>query len=611
MKIALAQLNFTIGDIAGNCAKIADVCTQARAAGARLLVTSELAICGYPPRDQLLQHGYAEACRDALEKLAREEARDGLALLVGFPEVRSTGDARLAPPDRTRVLTPKELAADLAALEQEPTAPARGKPLNNAAALLDAGEIKGIARKRLLPTYNVFDEERYFHSEPASATCLELDGVKLGVHICEDGWNDARFWTADERLHDRDPVEELVSDGAQVLINLSASPWSWDRRAGDRAELREQLIAAAASRYGVPALLVNQVGGQDEVIYDGSSAAVNAQGVLIAQMAGFEEALGFVDLPLTAERASPELPELIKRECFARTRAALELGLRDYLRKCGFSRVLLGLSGGIDSALVATIACHALGAENVRCVGMPSEFSSPGSISDSLALCQNLGCSFEEIPIQPVFDSFLQQLTPSFSEDQRAFGLTEENLQPRIRGTLLMALSNKTGAMLLATGNKSELAVGYSTLYGDMCGGLEVIGDLYKWGVTGLCREYNRAAGRELIPEAIITKEPSAELRPDQRDTDSLPPYEVLDLILEAYVEEALSRDAIIERVERFALERASRIGELDVEALVDRVLRLVDISEYKRRQAPPVLRVSWRSFGLPRQLPIAQRYGR
>ena len=604
MKIALAQINYTLGDIEGNVAKIALAAKQAREQGARLLVTSELAVCGYAPRDLLLQHGFIDACRDAIEQLAREQAKDGLAILVGFPELRTAQAPSLALPDRTRVMSPSEVAASLEHLDDTP--PARGKPLHNAVALLDGGEVKGIARKRLLPTYNVFNEDRYFHSVVSAATCLELDGVKLGVHICEDGWNDARFWSPDERLHERDPVEELVNDGAQVLINLSASPWSWGRRAGDRAELRVQLIANAAMRYKLPALLVNQIGAHDDVIYDGSSAAVDASGAMLAQLASFDEDFQLIDLAIGENQpAAPAPIELAPHVGPARIRQALELGVRDYLRKCSFSEVLLGLSGGIDSALVAAIACHAIGAANVRCIGLPTSYSSEGSISDSQKLAENLGCAFEVMPIQSAFDAMLATVTPHFTEEQRAFGLTEENLQPRIRGTLLMALSNKTGAMLLATGNKSELAVGYSTLYGDMCGALEVIGDLYKWQVVELCREYNRAAESELIPEAIISKEPSAELRPDQRDTDSLPPYPVLDRVLEAYVEEALARDEIIARL----CEGSASLEFEEAESLVDRILRLVDQSEYKRWQAPPILRVSWRSFGSPRQLPLAQRY--
>ncbi|MDE3149107.1 MAG: NAD+ synthase, partial [Acidobacteriota bacterium] len=426
-----------------------------------------------------------------------------------------------------------------------------------------------------LPFYDVFDEQRYF-APSGPQRVAELDGVRLAITICEDAWNDKNFWP--RRLYTVDPVEELMRQQPDVHINLSSSPFWHSKRA-----VRREMLAAIARRHGVPVLMCNQVGGNDSLIFDGSSLAMDGRGELIAQAASFAEDLVIVD-PLDAL----PLPSPQEDDTEAAYRA-LVLGARDYVRKCGFQKVLVGLSGGIDSALVAAIAKEALGAENVLAVGMPSPYSSAGSIDDSRRLAANLGIRFEVIGISSIFEEFTRTLEPFFAGMKS--GITEENIQPRIRGTLLMALSNKFGALVLTTGNKSEMAVGYCTLYGDMVGALAVIGDLVKTRVYAVCRWLNR--DREIIPQAILEKAPSAELRPDQKDTDSLPPYEVLDPILEAYVERYEPLDSIA-KAHGFPL------------ALVQQVVRLVERSEYKRQQAAPVLKVTSKSFGTGRRFPIA-----
>jgi NAD+ synthetase len=450
-----------------------------------------------------------------------------------------------------------------------------GKPAINAAVLLDGGRLLLEQHKRLLPFYDVFDEQRYFApAQPQKV--VELDGLRLAITICEDAWNDKNFWQ--RRLYTVDPVEELMRQQPAVLINLSSSPFWHGKRA-----LRRQMLSAIARRNGVPVLFSNQVGGNDSLIFDGSSMALNARGELIAQAASFEEDLIVVD-PFNAPVVSA--PEEDGTEAAYR---ALVLGTRDYVRKCGFKKALVALSGGIDSALVAAIATEALGAENVLGIGMPSPYSSTGSIDDSRELAANLGIRFEVIPISGLFAEFTRSLEPLFAGTTP--DTTEENIQSRIRGSLLMALSNKFSALVLTTGNKSEMAVGYCTLYGDMVGALAVIGDLVKTRVYAVCRWINR--GREVIPRSILEKPPSAELRPDQKDTDSLPPYEVLDPILEAYVERYETPERIA-GVNQFPLE------------LVQQVVRLVERSEYKRQQAAPVLKVTSKSFGMGRRFPIA-----
>jgi len=542
VKIALAQINPTVGDFTGNLAKILSTSRRAAAQGARLTVFSELAICGYPPADFLEKPSFLARCRSAVEELAAATADLPTAILVGV------------------------------AL---PAAAETGKPAVNAAVLLDHGQVLHEQHKRLLPFYDVFDEQRYFAASKQQKI-VELDGIRLAITICEDAWNDKNFWP--RRLYTVDPMEELMRQQPAVHINLSSSPF-WHAKGG----LRREMLAAIARRDRIPILLCNQVGGNDSLIFDGSSLAFNANGELIAQAASFEEDLLLVDL-FQAEVVEPEVED----ETAAAYRA-LVLGTRDYVHKCGFKKALIGLSGGIDSALVACVAKDALGAENVLAVGMPSPYSSQGSIDDSRKLAAKLGIRFELIGIEGLFEQYQKALAPVFVGTKS--DTTEENLQSRIRGALLMAMSNKFSALVLTTGNKSEMAVGYCTLYGDMVGALAVIGDLVKTRVYAVCRWLNRDG--EVIPQAILDKPPSAELRPDQKDTDSLPPYEVLDPILEAYVER-------YETPEQIALANGFPLE------LVQQVVRLVERSEYKRQQAAPVLKVTSKSFGMGRRFPIA-----
>jgi NAD+ synthetase len=542
VKIALAQIDPTVGDFTGNLEKIVAASRRAAAVGARLTVFSELSICGYPPADFLEKPSFLARCRSAVEELA--EATSGLS---------------------TAVLAGVALPAGVES----------GKPAVNAAVLLDGGRLLLEQHKRLLPFYDVFDEQRYF-AAAKSQQVVELDGIRLAITICEDAWNDKNFWP--RRLYTVDPMEELMRQQPAVHINLSSSPFWHSKRA-----IRREMLAAIARRDGIPVLMVNQVGGNDSLIFDGSSLALNGNGELIAQAASFEEDLVMVD---PFEAAVLPVPE---DDDTAAAYRALVLGTRDYVRKCGFSRVLIGLSGGIDSALVAAIARDALGAENVIGVGMPSPYSSTGSIDDSRQLAANLGIRFETIGISGLFGEFRRALEPLFAGTKA--DTTEENIQSRIRGALLMALSNKFSALVLTTGNKSEMAVGYCTLYGDMVGALAVIGDLVKTRVYAVCHWLNR--GGEVIPAAILEKPPSAELRPDQKDTDSLPPYEVLDPILEAYVERYETPEQIAE-ANGFPL------------PLVQHVVHLVERSEYKRQQAAPVLKVTPKSFGMGRRFPIA-----
>ncbi len=542
MKIALAQIDPTVGDFTGNLEKIITASRRAAEMGARLAVFSELAICGYPPADFLEEPSFLARCRTAVDDLAAATRELPTAVLAGV------------------------------AL---PTDGKDGKPAFNAAVLLDKGQLLLEQHKRLLPFYDVFDEQRYFSAAEAQKV-IELDGVRLAITICEDAWNDKSFWP--RRLYAVDPVEELMRQNPALHINLSSSPFWHSKRT-----IRREMLAAMARRDGIPVLMCNQVGGNDSLIFDGSSLALNGRGELIAQAASFAEDLVLVD-PF---RAAPiPVPEDDATEAAYR---ALVLGTRDYVRKCGFRKAIVGLSGGIDSALVAAIAAEALGRENVIGVGMPSPYSSAGSIDDSQKLAANLGIRFETISIKSLFGEFTQALQPLFhgmKED-----ITEENIQPRIRGTLLMALSNKFGALVLTTGNKSEMAVGYCTLYGDMVGALAVIGDLVKTRVYAVCEWLNR--NREVIPAAILIKPPSAELRPGQMDTDSLPPYEVLDPIVEAYVER-------YETPERIAAEHGFSLD------LVRQTVHLIERSEYKRQQAAPVLKVTAKSFGMGRRFPIA-----
>ena len=542
MKIALAQIDPTVGDFTGNLEKIVAASRRAAGLGARLTVFSELAICGYPPADFLEKPSFLARCCSAVDELAEATRELPTAVLAGV------------------------------AL---PTRRDDGKPAFNAAVMLDRGRLILEQHKCLLPFYDVFDEQRYF-SPSGPQKIAELDGVRLAVTICEDAWNDKNFWP--RRLYSVDPIEELMRTRPALHINLSSSPFWHSKRA-----LRREMLAAIARRDGIPVLMCNQVGGDDSLVFDGSSLALNARGELIAQAASFREDLVVVD-PFEA----PRLAEPDDDDTEAAYRA-LVLGTRDYVRKCGFSKVLVALSGGIDSALVAAIAAEALGAKNVIAVGMPSPYSSAGSIEDSRQLAANLGIRFEIIGISALFEEFNDALAPLFAGTKP--DITEENIQSRTRAVLLMALSNKFGALVLTTGNKSEMAVGYCTLYGDMVGALAVIGDLVKTRVYAVSRWLNRE--REVIPVAILNKPPSAELRPGQMDTDSLPPYDVLDPILEAYVERYETPEQI-SREHGFSLD------------LVQQVVRLVERSEYKRQQAAPVLKVTRKSFGMGRRFPIA-----
>jgi NAD+ synthetase len=542
VKIALAQINPTVGDFAGNIETMVRVSQQAAAQGARLTVFSELAVCGYPPADFLEKPDFLARCKSAVDELTAATQNLSTAVLAGV--------ALPAPADF-------------------------GKPAVNAAVLVDKGRILIEQHKRLLPFYDVFDEQRYFAGARRQQV-VELDGVRLAISICEDAWNDKDFWP--RRLYSIDPMEELMRQNPALHINLSSSPFWHGKR-----QLRHQMLAAIARRDRIPVLMYNQVGGNDSLIFDGSSLAISAHGDLIAQAASFAE-----DLVVVYPFNAPPVRERCDDDTEAAYRA-LVLGTRDYVRKCGFRKVLVALSGGIDSALVAAIAAEALGPENVIGIGMPSPYSSTGSIEDSRQLAANLGIRFEVIAIHDLFHAYTRALEPIFA------GLkpdtTEENIQSRIRANLLMAVSNKFSALVLTTGNKSEMAVGYCTLYGDMAGALAVIGDLVKTRVYAVCRWLNRE--REVIPHAILEKPPSAELRPNQKDTDSLPPYDVLDPILEGYVERYETPEQIAEAF-GFSLE------------LIQQVVHLVERAEYKRQQAAPVLKVTSKSFGMGRRFPIA-----
>ncbi len=556
MRIALAQINPTVGDFAGNTKKILEFAGRAEGHGARLVMFPELAVCGYPPADLLEKRDFLNRADEALREIAEWTYAAGRpAILCGTAM---------------------------------PLVSAIGKHVKNVAALLQGGQVAFVQQKMLLPFYDVFDEQRYF--EPARQQSLTgLCGETLAITICEDAWNDKGFWP--RRLYAVDPVEDLMrqwdgfrgadAPGPRVILNLSASPF-WT----GKPAVRRQMLAALAKRHHATVAMVNQVGGNDSLIFDGSSIVLGPDGQVVAQAASFAEDLVYFDTGATTPTApAGESNE----EDTAAVWKALVLGTRDYVRKCGFSKAILGLSGGIDSALVAAIAVEALGAENVMGVGMPSEYSSEGSVADAKTLAANLGIRFEVLAIHDVFEQFQGVLGPLFAGTP--FGLAEENLQSRIRGCLLMTMSNKFGALVLTTGNKSEMSTGYCTLYGDMVGALAVIGDVMKTRVYALSRYANRE--REVIPEATITKPPSAELRPDQKDTDSLPPYEVLDPILEAYVERYCSAEQI------------AREQGVDV-ALVRSVLKLVERCEYKRQQAAPVLKVTAKSFGMGRRFPIA-----
>ena len=541
MKLALLQLNPTVGDLEGNAERILAQAQTAALQNPDLMITSELALLGYPPRDLLLNRGFVQRAWKVLEDLAQQ--------LAGLPPVL-VGIA-------------------------EPNPAKQGRPLFNSAVLLHRGQLGPTLRKTLLPTYDVFDEDRYF--EPAKeAQLLHINDLSIGVSICEDLWNDRDFWQR-QRYH-QDPVTTLVQKGAQCLINLSASPFTVGKQS-----LREAMLSQLARKHQLPVVYVNQVGGNDDLVFDGQSMILDAHGRILARAKAFAEEVLVVDL------AQPPM-DVPAEDRQAELWQGLVLGTHDYVQKCGFKKVLLGLSGGVDSALTATIAAEALGPENVLGVLMPSPYSSPSSISDSLHLAKNLGVETLTLPIAPLMEAFAATLAGPFTG--KAPDVTEENIQSRIRGNLLMALSNKFGSMLLTTGNKSELAVGYCTIYGDMSGGLAVISDLPKTWVYRLCHWLNR--DEEKIPWNILEKPPSAELRPDQKDQDSLPPYDLLDEMLYHHIERHEGAEELI------------ALG-FDA-ATVKKVLRLVQMAEFKRRQAPPGLKVTDRAFGSGWRMPIARK---
>jgi NAD+ synthase (glutamine-hydrolysing) len=548
MKITLCQLNPLVGDVDGNAVRACECLQSVAPDNPDLVVFSELFIQGYPPQDLLEQGWFIKNGLGALEKVVMCSAafpRMGILIGMAMP-----GDA------------------------------ARGKRLCNSAVLVHAGKIVFTQAKSLLPTYDVFNEPRFFDSASYIDT-FDFKGERLGITICEDAWNNKQLWTG--TLYDRDPVAESVARGATLLINIASSPFHTGKE-----NLRASLFCDHARKHGVPFVYVNQVGGNDELIFDGNSMVLDHEGRLRAQLPSFAEATVTVDT-----RCLPPAIPMPDFDTMEAVHDALVLGIGDYMRKCGFKSALLGLSGGIDSALTAALAAEALGPENVWGVALPSRYSSDGSVTDARLLAGNLSIRFSTIPIENPFGAFLETLAPEFEGTQA--GLAEENLQARIRGTILMALSNKFGALLLTTGNKSELSVGYCTLYGDMNGGLSVISDLSKEMVYRLARFVNERAGREIIPAATLSKAPSAELRPGQTDQDTLPPYPVLDALLDAMVEKGLSQRELVEK--GFDLATVQWVG------------RAIAGSEYKRRQAAPGLKVTPKAFGLGRRFPIAARY--
>ena len=543
MKVALGQINPTVGDFSGNARKIIDYSRRAQSHGAGLILFPELAVCGYPPRDLVERSSFVARNRETIDRIAAETR--GIAVICGL-------------------VTPADSAA--------------GKSVMNSAALLMDGKVAFLQSKMLLPTYDVFDEMRNF-APAKSQELFDFCGNRMALTICEDAWNDKQFWN--KRLYTFDPVEALMRAGGNFVLNISASPFWIGKR-----ELRRDMLATIARNYKVPVAMVNQVGGNDSLVFDGSSLVLNPEGKVVAQGRSFEEDLIYFD----SKTLTGEVREQVAGE-EASVYAALVLGTRDYMHKCGFRNSIVGLSGGIDSALTAAIATEAVGPENVLGIGMPGPFSSEGSIADARALAQNLGIRFELLPINQVFEAYRQTLQEVFAG--RKVDVTEENLQSRARGTLLMALSNKLGAIVLSTGNKSELGVGYCTLYGDMVGGLAVISDVPKTLVYRLSHYVN--SRRPVIPPATLEKPPSAELRPNQKDTDTLPPYEVIDAVLEDYVEDS-------HPPERIAADHG-----FDV-AIVRRVIGMVDRAEYKRQQAAPGIKISAKAFGYGRRLPIAAK---
>ena len=540
MKIALAQLNYNIGNFEANKVKILANIQKAKAENVDLIVFSELAVCGYPPRDFLEFEDFIDLCLETVERIAKECI--GIAAIVGGPSWNTLNE---------------------------------GKKLYNTAFFLSEGKVVSKHYKQLLPTYDVFDEYRYF--EPAEKVqCIDYLGEKIALTICEDLWN-----IEGKELYPESPMEQLIAEKPDLMINIAASPFAL-KQTDNRAEV----LKWNTKKYNLPVFYVNHVGAQTELIFDGGSCVYNKDGEVMEQLPFFEEYFSIFDTKNMTRQKGAKIPSK-----YEKIEAALVLGIKDYFKKLNFKTATLGLSGGIDSALTLVLAAKALGKENVFPILMPSQFSSDHSISDSLELCKNLGCDYHIIEIEKIYESFDGQLAELFKDTE--FGIAEENVQSRIRGTLLMAQTNKFGSILLNTSNKSELAVGYGTLYGDMAGGLSVIGDMYKTEVFDLCRFINRNA--EIIPDNIITKPPSAELRPDQFDSDSLPDYDILDTILFEYIENRQSPADLIEK-------------GFD-EALVKRILRMVNMNEYKRHQTPPILRISSKAFGMGRRMPIVGKY--
>ena len=551
MKLALAQFNPTVGDLRANADRVRRFAERADAAGADLVVFPELAISGYPPLDLVETAGYLEANEACLRALTESTSGLDAGLAVGYcGTADDTGRAA------------------------------------NCLACIRNGRIEHRSRKLLLPTYDVFDESRYF-VPGRHPDIWTLGSARIGLSICEDAWNDKQFW--ERSRYSRDPVEELVSQGIDLLVNVSASPYHMGKR-----KFRLEMLRASAVRHRVPAAIVNQVGGNDQLVFDGSSFAVDERGVVRARAASFNEDLVLWDTNSDGDMHGPDWADPEADEVEA-VYDALVIGTRDYVRKCGFRKAMVGLSGGIDSSLTVAVAAEALGPANITGVAMPGPYSSEGSLTDAKHTAEALGIRFEAIAIGPAFNAFQRQLDPVFAGT--APNTAEENLQARIRGNILMALSNKFDGLVLTTGNKSELAVGYCTIYGDMCGGLAVISDVPKTLAYRLAAVANRRQP-DAIPESVLTKPPSAELRPDQKDSDSLPPYDVLDPILRLYVEENLSVSEI-----------ASELGQ--PHSLVREIARKVERNEYKRQQAAPGLRVTSKAFGMGRRFPIAQRYVR
>jgi NAD+ synthase (glutamine-hydrolysing) len=548
MKIALAQLNYVIGDFEKNVFKIRQTIERAKKEKTDLVIFAELAVCGYPPLDFLEFNDFMNQCRNAIDEIAKDCT--GIAAIVGCP-----------------ALNPR--------LE--------GKAIFNAAYFLSDGEIKSVVHKALLPNYDVFDEYRYF--EPGKKfSCIEIHGIKISLTVCEDLWN-----VEDDPMYVSCPMDELIKENPQVIINIAASPFDYSH-----AEKRKAILKRNAIKYNLPVLYVNHIGAQTELIFDGGSLVMNEKGEVMYELESFKEDFHVLELEagswkLESTESNLQLPAPDFKS--QRINDALVLGIRDYFHKQNFSKAILGLSGGIDSAVVLCLAAEALGAKNVKAVLMPSEFSSKGSVVDSVALAENLGADYEIISIEKIYKEYLLTLKTQFNG--LPFSVAEENIQARVRGNVLMALSNKFGYILLNTSNKSELAVGYGTLYGDMAGGLAVLGDVYKTEVYELTAYINR--DKEIIPRNIITKPPSAELRPNQKDTDSLPDYKILDPILYQYIEQCKGPVELI--------------ADGFDDSLVRRILKMINTNEYKRFQAPPILRVSPKAFGMGRRMPIVGKY--